>query len=167
MIRSRTRRGFSLIELVIVIVIIGIIAAIAIPRMSRGSAGAGDSALSGDLSVLRNAIDMYNTEHQAFPAGTATNVSDVLTKFTDASGNVSTTKTSTYMYGPYLRKVPALPVGTNKGSIVFKVTNGATPAAPGVAGSTEAWLYNSDTGDVWCNDPSTDVDQSGKAYNTY
>src|ERR1041384_906182 len=96
---NKSRRGgFSLIELVIVIVIIGIIAAIAIPRMSRGSAGAGDSALSGDLSVLRNAIDMYNTEHQAFPSGTATNVADVLTKYTDASGNVSTTKTSTYMY---------------------------------------------------------------------
>ena len=57
----QTNKGFSLIELVIVVVIIGIIAAIAIPKMSRGSAGASDSALTGDLTVLRNAIELYNT----------------------------------------------------------------------------------------------------------
>ena len=47
--RSAQRKGFSLIELVIVVVIIGIIAAIAIPKMSRGSQGAADSALQSDL----------------------------------------------------------------------------------------------------------------------
>ena len=57
------RSGFSLIELVIVVVIIGIIAAIAIPRLSRGSQGAADSALSGNLAVLRAAIELYATEH--------------------------------------------------------------------------------------------------------
>ena len=162
---SRLYRGFSLIELVIVIVIIGIIAAIAIPRMSRGSAGAGDSALSGDMSVLRNAVDLYNSEHQAFPSGTSTNVADQLTKYTDSTGAVSTSKTGIYIYGPYLRKVPPMPVGTNKNSNAIAVTNGATPASPGTG--TEGWLYNSDTGDIWCNDPAADADQSGKAYNAY
>src|SRR5690606_32356582 len=59
---TRTR-AFSLIELVIVVVILGIIAAIAAPRMSRGSKGAIDSALKSDLAVLRNAIELYQIEH--------------------------------------------------------------------------------------------------------
>ena len=49
--KKHSRGGFSLLELVIVVVIIGIVAAIAIPRMSRGTAGASDSAVSGDLAV--------------------------------------------------------------------------------------------------------------------
>ena len=61
---GKKRTGFSMIELVIVVVIIGIIAAIAIPRMSRGSAAAADSAVASNLAVLRNAIDLYHTEHQ-------------------------------------------------------------------------------------------------------
>src|SRR5262245_11019580 len=69
---SKARRAFSLIELVIVVVIIGIIAAIAIPRMSRGSAGAADSALAQNLAILRNAIDMFQTEHGGvFPGAAA------------------------------------------------------------------------------------------------
>ena len=69
----RTRRGgFSLLEVVIVVAIIAILAAIGIPRMSRGSKGAGDSALSGDLAVLRNAIDLYAAEHGGRPRRAST-----------------------------------------------------------------------------------------------
>ena len=74
---NRSRKGFSLIELVIVVVIIGIIAAIAIPKMSKGAAGAGDSALQGNLAVLRNAIELYNSEHGKFPSGSAMFVSRI------------------------------------------------------------------------------------------
>src|SRR5687768_7019838 len=100
--RPSARRGFSLIELVIVVVIIGIIAAIAIPRMSRGSQGASDSALAGNLSVLRNAIDLYQTEHQSYPASVAGNDQVVferqLTKYTDGNGasNGNGTKSATH-----------------------------------------------------------------------
>src|SRR5688500_621339 len=108
--RPSARRGFSLIELVIVVVIIGIIAAIAIPRLSRGAAGAADSAIAGNLSVLRNAIDLYATEHGGTYPALATFEAQ-LTQFSDASGTTSATKTATAIYGPYLRKVPPLPVG--------------------------------------------------------
>ncbi len=71
-VRYRRNSAFSLLELVIVVVIIGIIAAIAIPRMSRGARGADESALKGDLAILRNAIDLYAAEHGGnFPSGTA------------------------------------------------------------------------------------------------
>src|SRR5437763_9606761 len=88
--------GFSLIELVIVVVIIAIIGAIAIPKMSRGAAGASDAALIQDLSVLRSALDLFQTENGGiYP--TAGNVVTGLTGYSDGAGNVNLTKTSTYI----------------------------------------------------------------------
>src|SRR3954453_19452292 len=103
----RAPQGFSLIELVIVVVIIGIIAAIAIPRLSRGSAGAADSALLGNLAVLRNAIDLYATEHGGTYPALAT-FDAQLTQFTDAPGGAAAAKDTTHVYGPCLRKMPVL-----------------------------------------------------------
>jgi len=157
--------GFSLIELVVVIVIIAIIGAIAIPKMSRGSAGAGDSALTQDLSVLRSAVDLYNAEHPtaqlSSSTSTATLVSE-LTEYSDSTGTVlSTTKNTTSIYGPYLRgtTLPALPVGTNKGQ------TGITITTPGATASTAGWFWDGST--LWANSPNTDVDASGKQYNQY
>lgn len=152
------RRGFSLIELVIVIVIIGVLAAIAIPRLSRGASGAGDSALSGNLKILRTAIDLYATEHGgAFP--TAADVVDQLTKFTDENGNVSATRTGNFIYGPYLRSVPPLPVGARKGSTGIDVAANATNANVG-------WIYDPATGTIRAN-TTTETDARGTLYSAY
>ena len=150
------RRGFSLLELVIVVVIIGIIAAIAIPRMSRGSAGAADAALSGNLAVLRNAIDMYAAEHNGtFP--TAADITDQLTQYTDASGDAQSTKDSTHIYGPYIRKAPPLPVGAKKGQKGIAAANDTATAG----------IYTVATGDIKANCTDSETDASGTKYNTY
>src|SRR5262245_42185590 len=108
--RQDKTHGFSLIELVIVVVIIAIIGAIAIPRLSRGSAGAADSSLVGNLRVLRSAIDLYASEHGGtFPA--AATIATQLTQYSDDAGATSATKTGNYIYGPYIRSIPPLPVG--------------------------------------------------------
>lgn len=152
------RKGFSLIELVIVIVIIGVLAAIAIPRLSRGASGAGDSALQGNLKILRTAIDLYATEHGgAFPS--AANIVDQLTKFTDENGNVSATRTGAFIYGPYLRSIPPLPVGTRKGSTGIDIAANATEAGVG-------WIYDPATGTIRAN-TTTETDARGTLYSSY
>jgi general secretion pathway protein G len=148
--------GFSLLELIVVVVIIGIIAAVAIPRLSRGSAGASDSALSGDLAVLRNAIDVYSAEHGgSFP--TQVNVVNAMTQYTDASGATATAKDATHIYGPYVRKIPPLPVGVRTGCSGI-----AAADATGIG-----WIYDPVTGNITANTSATESDVGGKLYNTY
>lgn len=155
MTRNTLRRGFSLIELVIVIVIIGIIGAIAIPRMSRGSAGAADSALVANLAVLRNSIELYTQEHQGSRPAVATFV-DQLTTYSNLAGGTSATQTGAFVYGPYLRAVPALPVGGNKGS---------TTVAAAYAANV-GWVYNATTGEIIAG-TDTGTDAAGKLYTAY
>ena len=147
---NRTARGFSLVELVIVVVIVGLLAAIAIPRFSRGAAGATDSALAGDLAVLRNAIEMYAAEHNGnFPE--AATFSAQLTQYTNLTGGTSATKNAaTHPYGPYLHAVPALKDGNYAGNSGVVAQSGTPSAESTTAGA--GWLYDATTGQIWANE---------------
>jgi prepilin-type N-terminal cleavage/methylation domain-containing protein len=175
-VAKKAFRGFSLVELVIVIVIIGIIAAIAIPRVSRGSRGAGESALASNLSILRNAIELYASEHDGtFPAansdgtnaaGSEAAFENQLTQYTKLNGAVKATYDSVngFVYGPYLRKgIPPAPVGAKKGESTVSIETLAATAL--TADDTTGWLYNSATGQILIN--STDSDESGTTYDSY
>ena len=161
---SRHHRGFSLIELVIVVVIMGVIAAIAIPRLSRGARTAGGSALKGDLAALRNAIELYAAEHDGkYP--TATNIVNQLTQFSNLAGTAFDTSkdiANGEIYGPYLKEIPPLPVGANKGDATIDV---ASIAPTGV--TSNGWWYNATTQAIRANLPATDKDDDDVAYNTY
>ncbi len=153
--RTRSRRGFSLLEVVIVVAIIAILAAIGIPRMSRGSRGANDAAVSGNLSVLRNAIDLFSAEHGgAFP--TVVDCNDQLTLYTNISGATSPTKTGAFIYGPYLRSIPPLTVGARKGQSGIAAIDGASVG----------WIYTAGSGDIRAN-ATTEEDDAGVLYKDY
>jgi len=154
--RNRLNGAFSLIELVIVIAIIAIIAAIGIPRLSRGTRGAADSALYGDLAVLRNAIDLFKAEHGDTDPNTTT-IANQLTQYSDYSGEAQTTKDTTHFYGPYIRKIPPLPVGARKDSTGIAAIDGA-----GVG-----WIYTESTGSIKANTTADEIDDAGKKYNEY
>lgn len=65
---TKSRSGFSLVELVVVVLIVGILAAVAAPKMFNTSAKAKESAAKASLSVVRNAIELYNSENGSYPA---------------------------------------------------------------------------------------------------
>ena len=70
MSKSMRRRGFTLIELLIVIVVIAILALIVIPKLMGASRKAKDSTLKANLVILRNAVELYQTDCGSYPLGT-------------------------------------------------------------------------------------------------
>lgn len=63
---SRTRRGFTLIEMLIVVVIIGVVVAIAIPKFNSTKSKANAATLRSDLRNIASAQEAYFFEHSAY-----------------------------------------------------------------------------------------------------
>ena len=63
--RTYRRRGFTLIEIVIVIAIIGIVAGIAIPNFMRARSEAQLSGCVQNLKTIKTAREMYLIRHPA------------------------------------------------------------------------------------------------------
>lgn len=60
-------RGFTLLELIVVIFIIMILAGIAVGRYQQSIVHAHEAVLREDLYVLRNAIQQYAQDKEAYP----------------------------------------------------------------------------------------------------
>ena len=59
----RRRRGFTLIEILIVVVILGILAALTVPHFGQAAEDASETAAHSQLNVLRGQVTMYWTKH--------------------------------------------------------------------------------------------------------
>lgn len=62
-VQKRNRKGFTLIELVVVVAIIGILAAIAIPRYMAAQERARESAHAANIATLKSAVNVAIAEN--------------------------------------------------------------------------------------------------------
>lgn len=65
--RSRIRKGFTLIELVVVILILAILAALIVPRIVGRTDDAKRAKAASDISTLRSQVQVYKVDVGTFP----------------------------------------------------------------------------------------------------
>ena len=104
----KSRRGFTLVEILIVVIILGILAAIVIPQFTNASNDARNNSVASTLQTLRSQIELFKIQHNDTPPAAA-NLVALLT------GKSSTTETSTNTatgtaFGPYVQTFPTNPV---------------------------------------------------------
>ena len=67
--KTHVKRGFTLIEILIVVVILGILAAIIVPQFTNAAQDAGVSSARSQLQTLRSQVELYRVQNNgAVPA---------------------------------------------------------------------------------------------------
>jgi prepilin-type N-terminal cleavage/methylation domain-containing protein len=72
----RSRKGFTLVELMIVVLILGALAAIAIPRILGGAATARANACATNIDMINTQIELYYANTGSYPADLPTLTGD-------------------------------------------------------------------------------------------
>ena len=97
--KLKSKRGFTLIEIMLVVAIIGVLIAMVMPRLAGKSEQARKLAAKADIeSNIAMSLDMYELDNGTFP----NELQDLRAKPTPAPTNWN---------GPYLKKKPVDPWG--------------------------------------------------------
>jgi len=119
---SKVKRGFTLIEILIVVVILGILAAIVIPQFTDASQEAMESSVRSQLQTVRSQIELFRVKEVRLPD---------LTPAFDELVSLD-----------YLQAAASNPLAAD----------GMETVVGTAAATTVGWIYNDTTGDLFAID---------------
>lgn len=108
-IKRKVKKGFTLIELIAVIAILGILALITVPRLTDYTKNAKLTKAKTNLSILKNAIERYDMEHNTTIRETFQedgNTTTLKEKKELLIGKTKIDGTENGDFGPYLSEIP-------------------------------------------------------------
>jgi general secretion pathway protein G len=150
--KMKAKKGFTLVEILIVVVILGILAAIVIPQFTEASTEARASTMVSDLQTMRSQLELYKIQHRDTLPALATFTAK-MTTYSDIDGNTNATKTSVFKFGPYLQKIPTNPFNTSNAILAALPSNG----------SATGWSYTAASGAFYAGNDTDLNDQISDA----
>ncbi len=133
----RNKKGFTLVEILIVVVILGILAAIVIPQFTDASTQSKVSSLQSSLQTMRSQIQLYKIQHTNDAPPTLAAFEAQMTTYSDTAGTTAAAKDASasppIIFGPYLQTVPVNPFTSGN------TVGGAT---------TDDWVYDATEGQI-------------------
>lgn len=170
-LRRQVTAAFTLIEILIVVIIIGVLTSIVVPQFGGGTRTPRDATLKDCLRYLRTQIQVYRTQHgdiaPGYPGDDASQAPDAttfvaqMTQFSDAEGRVSSARSRTYGFGPYLSDMPANPISSQNGILVVGGSKIPVPDPSQPYG----WIYVPQTQQIIPN--LSGADEEGVPYASY
>ncbi len=146
------KRGFTLVEILIVVIILGILAAIVIPQFTNASQDARKSSLVSQLQTMRSQVELFKLQHRdTYPTSDGTLTGTWDWSLLIGKTNDDRTTTGTPKFGPYLQATPVNPindasVGAASSTMLVVATDpayGAAVTGPG------GWVLSQSTGKIY------------------
>ncbi|HYE01927.1 MAG TPA: prepilin-type N-terminal cleavage/methylation domain-containing protein [Phycisphaerales bacterium] len=129
--RSTVRKGFTLVEILIVVVILGILAAIVVPQFTNASTDAQIGNVRTQLQTIRSQIELYRVRNNG-------SLPPLL-----VAGGAEDAAWDDLVGSDYMRAFPINPRVGN-GNVALSADSPPVPAA----GDADGWLFNATTGEI-------------------
>jgi general secretion pathway protein G len=127
------KKGFTLIELLVVIAIIGLLSTLAVVALGSARQKARDAKRLSDLKQVQTALELYYTDKNSYPAGSAVVLGATNSACLGTNGLTTSAGCGT---NPYMTQVPADP-----GSYSYTYTSSASTTYT-ITGQLEGTLNN-------------------------
>jgi len=165
-VRTISRKGFTLVEILIVVIILGILAAIVIPQFTSASEDARQNSLVSQVQTLRSQIELYKLQHTSNgtelfggTVGDPEQWEELLSQTNEAGS--TTIAPGEKAYGPYLQTMPVNGT-TGLSGVALSTTADESVRTP--VGVGAGFVYNTTTGKFFAVDVNGVITLDGKTY---